>query len=88
MEIIDKRTKKEEHWELGDVLEANSSISKGLIVKNSNGKYCLMDIDPDGDFIYSTNEGDIFANSYASLDELYQSCFSDWHKVNAKLVIE
>ena len=49
MKIIDNRTKKEEHWELGDVLEANSSISKGLIVKNSNGKYCLMDIDPDGD---------------------------------------
>ena len=30
MEIIDKRTKKEEHWQLGDVLVANSDDSKGL----------------------------------------------------------
>lgn len=78
----------QEHWKLGDVLVSTYSSSKGLIVKNSNGKYCLMDIDPDGDCIYSTNEGDIFGNSQVSLDELYQSLFPTWHKVNAKLVIE
>ena len=86
MEIIDKRTKKEEHWELGDVLEANSSISKGLIVKNSNGKYCLIDITPDESGNYSTSS--YYGNCCETLTELYSEMHQSWHKVNAKLVIE
>lgn len=87
MEIIDKRTKKEEHWELGDVLEANSSISKGLIVKNNNGNYCLIDITPDNPGNYSTMEG-YYGDSCENLAELYVKMGHNWHKVNAKLVIE
>lgn len=87
MEVIDKRTERNNDWQLGDVLVTNTG-NIGLIVKNNYQKYCLMNINPGVEWAYSTNEGDIFANSYASLDELYQSCFSDWHKVNAKLVIE
>lgn len=87
MEIVDNRTKKEEHWELGDVLEANSSISKGLIVKNNNGNYCLIDITPDNPGNYSTMEG-YYGDSYEKLAELYLQMSPTWHKVNAKLVIE
>lgn len=88
MEIVDNRTKKEEHWELGDVLEANSSISKGLIVKNNNGNYCLMDITPNIAGNYSIMEGSYYGDSYEKLAELYLQMSPTWHKVNAKLVIE
>ena len=86
MEIIDNRTK-EEQWQLGDVLVTNTG-NISLIVKNNYQKYCLMDINPGVEWAYSTREDYIFLDSYASLDELYQSCFPIWHKVNAKLVIE
>ena len=88
MKIIDNRTKKEEHWELGDVLEANSSISKGLIVKNSNAEYCLMNITPDKRWNYSTAEDDCFGDCYKTLSDFYETTSPNWHKVNAKLVIE
>ena len=76
-----------EQWQLGDVLVTNTG-NMSLIVKNNYQKYCLMDINPGVKWAYSTREDDIFLDSYASLDELYQSCFPSWHKVNAKLVIE
>lgn len=88
MKIVDNRTKKEEHWQLGDVLVANSGGAKGLIVKNGNGKYCLMDINPDGISNYSTVENDCFGYCYETVSELYEVKYPDWHKVNAKLVIE
>lgn len=88
MEIIDKRTKKEKYWELGDVLEANSSISKGLIVKNNNGNYCLMDITPGEELTYSTIGNECLSCGYETLSDFYEAKHTDWHKVNAKLVIE
>lgn len=88
MKIIDKRTKKEEHWELGDVLEANSSISKGLIVKNNNGNYCLMDITPGEELTYSTIANECLGDWYETLSDFYEAKYPYWHKVNAKLVIE
>lgn len=88
MEIVDKRTKKEEHWELGDVLVTDDDILKGLIVKNSNGEYCLMDIDPDGRENYSTVENECFGDWYKTLSGFYEAKYPYWHKVNAKLVIE
>lgn len=43
MEITNKRNEK---WQLGDVL-VDEDNHVGLIVKNDDEKYCLMDIDPD-----------------------------------------
>lgn len=86
MEIIDKRTKKEE-WHLGDVLVSKIGNLKGLIVKNNNGKYCLIDITPDSAGNYSTMEG-YYGDSCENLAELYCKMGPNWHKVNAKLVIE
>lgn len=88
MEIVDNRTKKEEHWELGDVLVSNSSDLKGLIVKNSNGKYCLMDITPSERWTYSTVENECLGDWYETLSDLYEVKHPDWHKANARLVIE
>ncbi len=86
MEIIDK-TKKEE-WHLGDVLVSKISHLKGLIVKNDNGKYCLIDITPDKPGNYSTMEGHYYGDSCENLTELYIKMGGNWHRVNAKLVIE
>lgn len=87
MEIIDKRTKKEE-WNLGDVLVNETGHLKCLIVKDNNGKYCLMDITPNVAGNYSLVEGSYYGDSYENLTELYCQMSSTWHKVNAKLVIE
>ena len=87
MEIIDNRTKKEE-WRLGDVLVSGSAQLTGLIVKDNNGKYCLIDITPDESGNYSTMEGCYYGDSCENLAELYCKMGPNWHKVNAELVIE
>ena len=87
MEIVDKRTKKEE-WYLGDVLVSRIGSLTGLIVKNSNAEYCLMNITPDKRWNYSTAEDDCFGDCYKTLSDFCEATYSDWHKVNAKLVIE
>lgn len=87
MEIIDNRTKKEE-WRLGDVLVSGSAQLTGLIVKDNNGKYCLIDITPDESENYSTMDSSYYGNCCETLTELYSEMHQSWHKVNAKLVIE
>lgn len=87
MEIIDKRTEKEE-WHLGDVLVTKIRNLKSLIVKDNNGKYCLMDITPNIPGNYTIMKGSYYGDSYENLAELYCQMSSIWHKVNAKLVIE
>lgn len=87
MEIIDKRTKKEE-WHLGDVLVSGSTQLTGLIVKDNNGKYCLIDITPGESGNYSTMDGSYYGDCCDNLEELYGKIGRNWHKVNAKLVIE
>ena len=85
MEIVDKRTKKEE-WYLGDVLVSKIGNLTGLIVQSNNGKYCLMDITPNESGNYSTSS--YYGYCCETLTELYSEMHKSWHKVNAKLVIE
>lgn len=59
MEVIDKRTERNNDWQLGDVLVTNTG-NIGLIVKNNYQKYCLMNINPGVEWAYSTREDDIF----------------------------
>lgn len=87
MEVIDKRTERNNDWQLGDVLVTNTG-NIGLIVKNNYQKYCLMNINPGVEWAYSTREDDIFLGSCETLEKLYKKFFPTWHKVNAKLVIE
>ena len=88
MKVIDKtKDKKEEQWQLGDVLVTNTG-NISLIVKNNYQKYCLMNINPGVEWAYSTREDDIFLDSCETLEKLHKKCFPTWHKVNAKLVIE
>lgn len=72
-------------WQLGDVLVDDYS-HVGLIVKNDDEKYCLIDIVPDNKGNYSTISH--YGNCYETLAEFYGVKHRYWHKVNAKLVIE
>lgn len=91
MEIVDKtKEKTEEQWKLGDVVK-NSNDNFGLIVKDNNGNYCLMDITPNDNNTYRTDNIGIWGCAKTTLPELQhrRSLVDDtWHKVNAKLVIE
>ena len=85
MKVIDKRAEKNEDWNVGDVLVDDYS-HVGLIVKNDDEKYCLIDIVPDNKGNYSTIS--YYGNCYETLAEFYGAKHRYWHKVNAKLVIE
>ena len=86
MKIIDKNINIPEIWELGDVV--TDEINIGLIVKNNDGDYCVMDITPFNENIYSVNSNDYFGLPEPNLKVLCQGFSPTWHKVNAKLVIE
>ena len=84
MEIINKMKKREEkQWHLGDVVEEEEA-QKAMIVKDNDGIYVLMDIDPDCANAFQVSE---FFECSSSLKRLRKLSYN-WHKVNAKLVIE
>lgn len=91
MKIVDKtKDKKEEQWQIGDVVK-DSNGNFGLIVKDDYGNYCLMDITPNGDDTYQTDDTGIWGYAETTLPALQHGrrlVDDTWHKVNAKLVIE
>lgn len=86
MEIIDKSKNTLDVWELGDVV--TDEINIGLIVKNNDGNYCVMDITPFNEDIYNISSSGCFGCPETSIKRLYLAFSSSWHKANAKLVIE
>lgn len=86
MEIVDKSKNILDVWELGDVV--TDEINIGLIVKNNDGDYCVMDITPFNENIYSVNSDDYFGLPEPNLKVLHQAFSPTWHKVSAKMVIE
>ncbi|WP_297816751.1 hypothetical protein [uncultured Lactobacillus sp.] len=85
MEIINKT----ENCQLGDVLKEEGLDNYGLIVKDNDGNFVLMDISPycNGVPTFTTEKSQVWEGPYAYLESLINEC-EDWHKVNAKLVIE
>ena len=80
MEIIDKtKDKKEEQWQLGDVV--TDDINYGLVITDDCSNYMVLNFK--GNNQYTTDQ----TSSYDSIEEL-QDYYPSWHKVNAKLVIE
>lgn len=86
MKTIDKNRNIPEVWKLGDVV--TDGINIGLIVKNNDGNYCVMDITPFNEDIYNISSSGYFGCPETSIKRLYLAFSSSWHKVNAKLVIE
>ena len=68
-----------EQWQLGDVV--TDGINYGLVITDDSGDYMVLNFK--GINQYTTGQ----TSSYESIKEL-QDYYSDWHKVNAKLVIE
>ncbi|ABY26977.1 hypothetical protein [Lactobacillus johnsonii] len=80
MKIVDKtKDKKEEKWQLGDVV--TNDINYGLVITDDSSNYMVLNFK--GNNQYTTDQ----TSSYHSIEEL-QDYYSNWHKVNAKLVIE
>ena len=78
MKIVDKtKDKKEEQWQLGDVLKGNNG-TVGLIVQDRMQGYHLINV----------TDNSIFTDEYDNLADLQTNIRNLWHKVNAKLVIE
>lgn len=73
MEVIDKRENKQANdWQLGDVIK-DSKGNFGLIVKDNCGKYCLMDITPNGDNTYQTDHIGTWGYAETTLPDLQHS---------------
>ena len=68
-----------EEWQLGDVVTDN--INYGLVITDDSSDYMVLNFK--GINQYTTGQ----TSSYESMKKL-QDYYSDWHKVNAKLVIE
>ncbi|PJZ07735.1 hypothetical protein BHU41_11020 [Lactobacillus crispatus] len=78
MKIVDKtKDKKEEQWQLGDVLKDNNG-TVGLIVQDCMQGYHLINV----------TDNSIFTDEYDNLADLQTNIRNLWHKVNAKLAIE
>lgn len=68
-----------EQWQLGDVV--TDGINYGLVITDDSSDYMVLNFK--GINQYTTGQ----TSSYESIKEL-QDYYSDWQKVNAKLVIE
>lgn len=68
-----------EEWQLGDVV--TDGINYGLVITDDSSDYMVLNFK--GINQYTTGQ----TSSYESIKEL-QDYYSDWQKVNAKLVIE
>lgn len=85
MEIVDKtKNKQKEQWQLGDVLKSDDG-DIGMIIKDNYNNYTIIDFKGDmmgfGPFsIYELGGHDTISN--------LQKEYPNYHKVNAKLVIE
>ena len=80
MEVIDKTKDKQKPWQLDDVVKKATGII-GVVIKDDSEDYMILPLE--GEKQYKT----YLVTSYRSLSELQNNSL-DWHKVNAKLVIE
>ena len=82
MEIIDKRTKKED-WYLGDIVEDDKG-HRAMIIQDDHYFYELMNVNIEDKKSFKTFEYFVISDKLNNL----QRHHPEWHKVNAKLVIE
>lgn len=84
---INKKLKKKEVWQLGDVIASKNYSHLALIVKDFSGNYVAMDIGEGiDDFRFSLEESNTWSDPCAYMADL-QNSLGNWHKVDATLVI-
>lgn len=91
---INKKIKKKEVWQLGDVIANKNYSHLALIVKDFNGNYVAMDIDALDKSVttYSTEENAVYycgGQGYFNKLGMMQSYFASegWHKAKAVLKV-
>ena len=85
MKIKINPDKKAEEWHVGDVISDGQCSHIAMIIQNADGNYVAMDIvSPLGAF--SLKESNIWSNPFNTIEFLRDN-LSEWHKVDATLII-
>lgn len=84
---INKKLKKKEVWQLGDVISDGQCSHIAMIIQNANCNYVAMDIVGSlGVGAFSLEESSTWSSPCNTIESLRDS-MSKWHKVDATLII-
>ena len=87
MKIKINPDKKAEEWHVGDVIASKNYSHLALIVKDFNGNYVAMDIGEDiDDCRFSLEKSGPWCDPFTTIEDLRDN-LSEWHKVDATLII-
>lgn len=86
MKIKINPDKKTEEWHVGDVISDGQYSHIAMIIQNANGNYVAMDIVGSLD-AFSLEESSTW-NSPCDTIECLRGSLSEWHKVDATLIIK
>ena len=85
MKIKINPDKKAEKWHVGDVISDGQCSHIAMIIQNANGNYVAMDI-VGSIGAFSLEESNTWSNPCSTIQCLRDN-LSEWHKVDATLVI-
>lgn len=85
MKIKINPDKKTEEWHVGDVISDGQYSHIAMIIQNANGNYVAMDIVSSLD-AFSLEESSTWSNPCNTIECLRDN-LSEWHKVDATLII-
>lgn len=85
MKIKINPDKKVQEWHVGDVISDGQYSHIAMIIQNANGNYVAMDIINSLD-AFSLEESSTWCNPVTTIEDL-QDNMSEWHKVDATLII-
>ena len=85
MKIKINPDKKTEEWHVGDVISDGQYSHIAMIIQNANGNYVAMDIISSLD-AFSLEESSTWCDPFTTIEDLRDN-LSEWHKVDATLII-
>ena len=85
MKIKINPDKKAEEWHVGDVISDGQCNHIAMIIKNANCNYVAMDIVGSLD-AFSLEKSDTWSSPFTTIEGLRDN-LSEWHKVDATLII-
>lgn len=85
MKIKINPDKKVQEWHVGDVISDGQYSHIAMIIQNANGNYVAMDI-VSSIGAFSLEESSTWSSQYNTIECLRDN-LSEWHKVDATLII-
>lgn len=85
MKIKINPDKKAEEWHVGDVISDGQYSHIAMIIQNANGNYVVMDIVNPLD-AFSLEGSSTWHDPFTTIEDLRDN-LSEWHKVDATLII-